>query len=192
MLTQGSPSVDTIMIHATRRDLLKLGTTSAAVLSIASSTALLAGCSRQPDAERKLTYLTAQDAEMVIALAPVMLNQSYPGSLGKDAEQRLLSQFDTIINTLDKGSRDLLIQLFDALSYAPIRLAMGAPFSWQDAKTSEIKSFLDSWRTSSFALKNLGYASLCKLICVSWYIQPETYVASGYPGPPQKIPMPVT
>lgn len=180
-----------IFMNTTRREFLKLGTGSAALLGFASSISLTAGCARQPASDYGLNYLTRQDMDLVLAVAPVILNKSYPGELGSQASKRLLIKFDEIINTLDKGSRDLLMQLFDALSYAPLRLVLGAPLSWQAATANDIEHFLNDWKNSFISLKNLGYASLCKLISVSWYMQPETFISSGYPGPPKKIPFPV-
>jgi len=80
--------------------------------------------------------------------------------------------------------------LFDALSIAPIRFAMGGPWvRWQEASVDQVNDFLVSWRDSSLQLKRMGYVSLAKLVGICWYAQPENYASIGYPGPPTKIPV---
>jgi len=56
----------------------------------------------------------------------------------------------------------------------------------------QINDFLIGWRDSMIQPKRMGYVSLSKLIGISWYAQPESYASTGYPGPPTKIPTPVT
>ena len=179
--------------QVSRRGFMKLSASSAAVLSMGSGLAMMTGCSRQPDSNGGYTFLTADDIEFVNAIAPVILLQAYPASLTlEDAQLRLTRKLDELINTLQQYSKDQLSQLFGIMSSAPLRLAVGAPVGgWKDAPAEDIESFLNSWKDSSLAIKNMGYASLCKLVTMCWYSQPESFIASGYPGPPKKIPMPV-
>lgn len=176
-----------------RRGFMKLSASSAAALSVGSSVALMTGCSRQPDSDMGLTFLTKDDAEFILAIAPVILNQSFPASLTQEeANLRLVKGVDALINTLGGHAKVQLEQLFTLMSSAPLRLVVNAPFNgWKDASNDQIESFLDAWKTSPLSIKNMGYASLCKVICLCWYSQPETFQLTGYPGPPKKIPMPV-
>lgn len=176
-----------------RRGFMKLSASSAAALSVGSSVALMTGCSRQPDNDLGLTFLTKSDAEFIQAIAPVILNKSFPASLTQDeANIRLVKAVDALINTLGEYSKAQLAQLFTIMSSAPLRLAVGAPAGgWKDASAEDIESFLDAWKNSMMGIKNMGYASLCKIVCMCWYSQPESFPMSGYPGPPKKIPMPV-
>lgn len=179
--------------QVSRRGFMKLSAGSAAALSVGSSVALMTGCSRQPDSNSGYTILTADDVEFITALAPVILMQSYPGTLGMEkGAVRLTKKVDELINTLGEYSKAQLSQLFTIMSSAPLRLVVGAPVGdWKDASAEDIEAFLQAWRTSSLGIKNMGYGSLCKIITMCWYSQPESFAATGYPGPPKKIPMPV-
>ena len=179
--------------NVSRRGFMKLSASSAAALSVGSSLAMMTGCSRQPDSNSGYTFLTAADVEFINAIAPVILLQAYPASLPlPEAQVRLTRKLDELINTLGEFSKAQLAQLFSIMSSAPLRLAVSAPVGgWKDAPAADIESFLNSWKDSSLAIKNMGYASLCKLVTMCWYSQPESFTASGYPGPPKKIPMPV-
>lgn len=179
--------------NVSRRGFIKLSASSAAALSVGSSVALMTGCSRQPDGDLGLTFLTKDDAEFILAIAPAILAKSFPASLSReDADIRLIKAVDALINTLGGHAKVQLEQLFTLMSSAPLRVVVNAPFGgWKDASEEQIESFLHAWKTSPLSIKNMGYASLCKVICLSWYSQPETFQLTGYPGPPKKIPMPV-
>ncbi|WP_419812103.1 twin-arginine translocation signal domain-containing protein [Bacterioplanoides sp.] len=180
--------------EVSRRSFMKLSASSAAAISVGASTTLMTGCARQPDNSLGLTFLTKDDADFIEAIAPVVLNKSYPASLSpEDAGERLVKAVDALINTLGEHSKTQLSQLFTLMSSAPLRLAVGAPFaSWPDASAEDVESFLVSWRNSMMGIKNMGYASLCKILSICWYSQPETFALSGYPGLPKKIPTPVS
>tara|TARA_B100001109_G_scaffold255881_1_gene262060 strand:+ start:37399 stop:37947 length:549 start_codon:yes stop_codon:yes gene_type:complete len=170
---------------------MQLGATSAAALTIAGSVAGLSGCSQQP-AATGFKVLRDGDIELLSALAPVILADAYPGTLADQARPRLMQSLDRLISTLQEYSRSQLMLLLDVLQVAPVRFVMGAQWRrWQDAPAGDIETFLNSWKTSSLQLKRMGYGSLCKLLTMCWYMQPETFSSSGYPGPPQKIPAPV-
>ncbi|ASP37663.1 hypothetical protein CHH28_02800 [Bacterioplanes sanyensis] len=176
------------MLNTTRRGFMQLSGGAAATLTLGSSLALLSGCSRQPEAG--LQFLTADDADFLAALAPVIMGASYPGQLGPEqARARQVAALDKLIGTLQYHSRNQLVQLLAIMSSAPLRAALGAPFRhWNEASAEEVEAFLLGWRDSSLQVKRMGYASLCKLQTMCWYALPENYIASGYPGPPQKIP----
>jgi len=177
-----------LKITTTRRGFMQLSASSAAALTIAGSVAALSGCSKQPAATGFKVLRTA-DIEFLSALAPVILADSYPGKLGDSARPRLMQALDNLVSTLQEYSRSQLMLLLDVLHVAPVRLAMGAQWgSWRDASAEDINDFLNGWKTSSLQLKRMGYGSLCKLLTMCWYMQPETFASSGYPGAPEKIP----
>ena len=114
--------------NVSRRDFMKLSASSAAALSVGSSVALMTGCSRQPDNDLGLIFLTKDDAEFIKAIAPVILNNSFPASLTEEeANVRLVKAVDELINTLGEHSKAQLAQLFTIMSSAPLRLVVGAP-----------------------------------------------------------------
>lgn len=180
-------------LPTTRRGFLQLGLIGTATLALGSTVATLTGCSSPLERNSEYKFLQPGDREFFAALIPVILNKSFPGDLNYDAGiKRTLLALDDLIYTLQYHNRIQMRQMFDALAVAPIRILAGASWaSWKDMSPEQVNEFLISWRDSSIQLKRMGYVSLSKLIGISWYSQPESFVATGYPGPPKKIPTPV-
>ncbi len=181
-------------LPTTRRGFLQLGLMGSATLALGSTIATLTGCSAPLEVNSEYKFLQPNDREFFAALIPVVLNNSFPGELSHDAAmKRTLLALDDLIYTLQYHNRIQMRQLFDALSVAPIRVAAGAAWAdWKDMSPEQINDFLIGWRDSMIQPKRMGYVSLSKLIGISWYAQPESYASTGYPGPPTKIPTPVT
>ena len=175
-------------ITTDRRGFMKLGLVGSAVLTSGSMIATLSGCSKQPASEQGYRFFRPQDVEFLSALIPVIAGK-YPGGLGDQAVPRVLAQLDKLMFTLQGHAQSEIVKLFDAMSFAPVRVAAGAQWAdWKDATPEQIESFLEGWRTSIIPLKRMGYFSLAKLINIAWYSQPENYPISGYPGAPVKVP----
>jgi len=171
-----------------RRDFLKIGLVGALTLTVGSSLTTLRIGGGESQRINGLQFIREQDAEFILAIAPVILNTNYPGMLGEQAAERLLLSLDKMMGTFGEFSQQQLLQLFDLMSIAPLRYLAGGPFSsWSKASTQQSDNFLVGWQQSSLSLKRMGYSSLCKLITMTWYSQPENYVQSGYPGPPKVI-----
>ena len=181
-------------LPTSRRGFLQLGLMGTATLALGSTIATLTGCSSPLEKDSEYKFLQPNDREFFAALIPVVLNKSFPGELSHDvAMKRTLLALDNLIYTLQLHNRAQMRQLFDALSMAPIRVLAGASWaSWKDTSHKEIDVFLISWRESLIPPKRNGYVALCKLIGICWYAQPESFAATGYPGPPTKIPTPIT
>lgn len=181
-------------LPTTRRGFLQLGLMGTATLALGSTVATLTGCTTPLEQGSEYKFLQPSDREFFAALIPTVLNKGFPGELSHDAAiKRTLLALDDLIYTLQYHNRIQMRQLFDALSMAPIRVAAGAYWAnWKDMTPKQIDDFLVGWRDSSLQIKRMGYVSLSKLIGISWYSQPESFVTTGYPGPPTKIPTPVT
>jgi hypothetical protein len=82
---------------------------------------------------------------------------------------------------LPAPTRADLDQLFGLLSSHPGRWLTG--FDWRDAAPAQVDAFLQRWRTSSIDLFVVGYQALHDLVLGSWYADPSTWDAIGYPGP---------
>jgi len=77
-------------------------------------------------------------------------------------------------------------QLFSVLRFAPSRLAFTG--LWQpieEAPPEEIAAFFTRWRHSRFEIQRAGYQALTQLVQASWYDNPTSWAAIGYPGPPK-------
>tara|TARA_B110000438_G_scaffold28808_1_gene27860 strand:+ start:110 stop:751 length:642 start_codon:yes stop_codon:yes gene_type:complete len=180
-------------LPTTRRGFLQLGLMGTATLALGSTIATLTGCSSPLEKNSEFKFLQREDREFFAALIPVILNKSFPGELSyDDAMKRTLLALDDLIYTLQYHNRIQMRQLFDALAIAPIRVVAGAAWAdWKDMRPKQVDDFLTSWRDSMIPPKRNGYVALSKLIGISWYAQPESFTATGYPGPPTKIPTPV-
>ena len=177
-----------LKITTTRRGFMQLGAASAAALTIGGSLAALTGCSKTPTANG-YSVLRGGDLTFLTAIAPVILSDSYPGTLGSQAQERLLHALDRLTGTLQDYSRSQLLMLLDVMQVAPLRALMGAQWaSWEEVSADDTEAFLQDWKHSRIQLKRMGYGSLCKLLTMCWYSQPETFISSGYPGAPKKIP----
>lgn len=179
-------------LPTTRRGFLQLGMMGTATLALGSTVATLSGCASSLEAKpnSEFKFLNASDREIFSALSPVVLSDGFPGELNHDAAMnRLLLALDDLMFSLQYHNKTQMRQLFDALSIAPLRVIAGAPWTdWKDMEEKQINDFLIGWRGSRFQLKRLGYVALSKLITICWYSQPESFVSTGYPGPPTKIP----
>lgn len=180
-------------LATTRRGFLQLGLMGSAALALGGTVATLSGCSSPLEKDSEYKFLKPNDRAFFAALIPVILGKGIPGELNHEAAQkRVLLALDDLIYTLQYHNRIQMRQLFDALSMPPIRIAMGASWAdWKDMSHQQVDDFLVDWRDSSIQLKRMGYVSLSKLIKIAWYSQPESFVNTGYPGPPTKIPTPV-
>lgn len=176
-------------MNTSRREFFKVSLLGSAILLVGSSLSTIALTSAATKKLQQFDFLQASDADFLLALAPVMLKSNYPGVLAEDAGLRLLMAVDQQIITLGAHSQKQLRQLFDLMSSATFRYLVGAPTSdWTVTPAKEIESFLQGWKNSLFSLKRTGYASLGKLIIMSWYAQSENYLQAGYPGPPKIYP----
>lgn len=181
-------------LPTTRRGFLQLGLMGTATLALGSTVATLTGCATPLEKNSTFKFLQPEDREFFAALIPQVLSKSFPGQLSeKSAMQRMLLSLDDLIYTLQYHNRHQMRLMLNALSMAPVRVLAGASWtSWKDMSPEQVNDFLYDWRDSSISLKNMGYMSLTKLINISWYSQPESFAATGYPGPPVKIPTPVS
>ena len=171
-----------------RREFLKIGAIGSLTLALGSSFHALSIGYSKPSPVKGLQFLREQDAEFLLAIAPAILKVNYPGFLGEQAAERLLKTLDKMMITFNEFSQQQLLQLFDLMSVAPLRFIAGGPFTaWSKATPQQVADFLTGWQKSSLSLKRMGYSSLCKLITMTWYSQPENYIQSGYPGPPKVI-----
>jgi len=176
-------------VNTSRRDFFKVSLLGSAALLVGGGLSNLVLAKSNKNALANFNFLRQTDAMFLLALAPVLLKGNYPGTLGLKADQRLLSAIDKQISSLSEHSRNQLRRLFDLLSSSTLRYLAGASINdWSTAPIEQIESFLQGWKNSMFALKRTGYASLGKLLSISWYAQAENYQQAGYPGPPKVYP----
>lgn len=172
-----------------RRRLLKLSVSSAALLSTSSLLVSLAGCGRNES--RKLAqgsrFLTERDSQLITALIPVILAAALPHPPRHDhAIQDIVTAFDVTVSHFSPAIRQEIRQLLDLLTLPITRIVLARVSKpWQQATTADISTFLRNWRQSRFGLLRAGYDALHDLIAGAWYANPESWKRVGYPGPPR-------
>jgi len=176
-----------------RRGFLQLGLVASTSLALASNIAkaseLIKPATSNTQSAIPYRFLDNASAEFFSALLPVVLAKE---NLDKSTIKSMLLALDSLIFHFNAFNQKQMMQLFEVMAFAPLRLVAGAPWtSWPQATPAAIQAFLEDWRDSRFELKRMGYLSICKVINLCWYARVESYSRIGYPGPPTHIPAPV-
>lgn len=169
---------------ASRRQFLKVGVVSGAVLAGAGWLALRRD---PPRPLAGLQWLDERSAAIVAALIPAILAGTLPeaGSARERARRDALEAFDRAVAGLAPAIQEEIAQLFAILAPAPARLLLaGLSQPWEEAGVAEVTAFLSRWRTSRFPLLRAGYQALTQLVIAAWYGNPASWEAIAYPGPP--------
>ena len=170
--------------NPSRRTFLKLSVGGSLLFG---TSAFLAGCGKTPgQAAPGYRFLRAGDAEMFGALVPAVLD----GMLPAEGEARgaqiagTLQRIDQACLRLGPPAQVELVKLLDLLDARGTRwLITGLGSRWSAAKTGDVSAFMERWRTSSLAMFNAGYHALDTLVVTSYFGQPASWTAAGYPGP---------
>lgn len=164
-----------------RREFLKAGL--AGSLALAFAGVVKAGTTYQPAGpDTPLGVLDAADRTVLAAIVPVML----AGTDGTVQVEVVVASVDRAIAGLPPHLQREVRQLFALLGFPPARwLLCGIRAPWPQATHEAVAAFLQSWRTSRFAMQQQAYLALHELIFASWYARPDAWPAIGYPGPPR-------
>ncbi len=169
-----------------RREFMKLSAASAAALSTMSTGAVLSGCTSSKPASA-MQYLRPEDVELLRALTPSVLKGEV-ASGDRQAIDRVVESFDTLLGDTSQIVIDLLLQAFDVLNFMPTRgLMTGQWGSWSKASVEDADSALYKLRDSNIELLNAIYAAMIRMIGSAYYITPQGQASTGYPGPPKKV-----
>ena len=170
----------------TRRQLLLGSLLGGAAL--AGLTLSLAPADDAAAPQPELKFLTGDDALILSALIPVLLD----GALSSDANIQQ-QQVQTVIRRLDEALRHLyprtraeLRELFDLLGNKAGRVTLAGIWSnWASASLHDKNEFLNDWRESFLDLLQTAYAGLHNLVMASFYGDSANWALVGYAGPPQ-------
>lgn len=169
-----------------RRGFLKLGFTGTALLSLASLSASLTGCSGPVLTASGYRFLREADVQLLRALLPSLIGAALPEDPA--ARERIyaetLKRFDeTCARVLAPGQAGMR-GLFDLMnSGLTRRLTTGVTKPWAEVSEAEATEFLERWRTSSVSLYTAGYKALSKTLNLSAFGIAETWAKAGYDGP---------
>lgn len=167
----------------TRRQFLKVGLASGALLAGAGWLALRRG--RGPSAG--FVWLDERSAVIVTAIVPSVLEGAIPAG---DPQRRVavreaVEAFDRAVAGLAPAVQGELQELFSLLGLAAGRfIVAGVRSSWAEATQEEVSAFLERWRSSRFSLLRAGCQAITQLIVAAWYGNSVSWSNIGYPGPP--------
>ena len=163
-----------------RRTLLKLGATSAVLLTVIGGTVALI----QPGLERGI--LTPAGREVFRAIGLGVLDKTLPEqAAAKDvALTGLLDRMDVLISGLPPHAQAELSQLLSILATGAGRRAMaGLSTPWANASVADVQAGLQDMRLSSLAARQQSYAALHDITAGAYFSEPITWLMLGYPGP---------
>jgi hypothetical protein len=166
----------------TRRQFIKVGIAGGAVLVTAR---WLGGPAAAPAPGHR--FLDEAGAAIVAAFVPVVLEGSLPveGPSRARAVVDVVAAFDRAVAGLSPAVQEEVDQLFGVLRFPPTRLAFTG--LWQpvpESTPAQVAAFLTRWRRSRFEIQRAGYQAITQLVQASWYDNPVSWAAIGYPGPP--------
>ena len=175
----------------TRRQLIKTGLVGGGVLAISGyvSKGVFWGAGTKPAVVegQTLQHLTAEDAKMLAAVVPVVLQDALPGNAQQREAlaQEVIGALDLVFDGMIPAVRKEAGQLFTLLKLAPARWLTTRITSWDNASPQSVKAWLDRWQHSDTQLFQTAYDAIQQMIMGAWYGNPKSWQLVGYPGPPE-------
>ena len=166
-----------------RRDFLKVGLGFSLALTVGTAVVGCSDAAKTPSAG--YVFLRPGDVELFSALAPAVVTElgAFDAAKRSKLVERTLQNIDGTCAALDLGSRQELRKLLDLLAIGPLRYSLTGVGAWNEAGIDKMQVFLARWRGSRFATLNAGGNVLVKLTSSSFYVLPESWPSTGYPGP---------
>jgi hypothetical protein len=170
-----------------RRLFLKVGAGFSAAIACSALLPALTGCSAADTPPQPgMAFLRPADVAIFRALLPVVaidLQALDAATRGRRIDAAV-KNIDGTIAAMGQNGQHELRKLLDLLGSTPLRWALaGIRTPWEQATPEQVTAFLARWRGSRFATLNAGGVVLVKLASVGYFVLPETWAASGYPGP---------
>ncbi len=173
-----------------RRDFLKVVAGFSLALSAAGALGTLAGCAPALKSPAKgYAFLQEADLALFSALAPAVIADLAQLETGQRDPRigEVLRNLDATLAAMGLLAQQEVRKLLDLLALAPLRYLLTGVGAWAEASIETLQTFLARWRGSRFATLNAGVNVLVKLICASYYVQPVSWPAAGYPGPLARV-----
>lgn len=171
-------------MQATRRTFLKLGGLAALALAAGGGAWRLA---RGP-APLGRFVLDGEARAALDAIVPAMLAGALPPASDPAARAAAIAGATAGVHRailgLPLATQKEIQDLFGLLALAPARrFVAGISGGWSGAGVEQVGAFLQSWRLHRFAMLQTAYHALHDLVFGSWYADPSSWAAIGYPGP---------
>ncbi len=162
-----------------RRTLLAVGLTAGTLLAMAGGTLALLRPARHEG------RLTAAGRELFSALATAVLGDMLPAELParQAAVAAHLVRVEAAIDGLSPALQTEVDELLTIAASAPGRIALvGLGRAWDQADVADVRAALEGMRKSSIALRQQAFHALRDLTNASYFSDPATWEALGYPG----------
>jgi hypothetical protein len=131
--------------------------------------------------------LVKQHDNMLRVVATALLGSALSADAPARAAElaRVSIAIGALIDNFPPSMRKEVGDLFGLLDVKLARTVLGFNGEWQDDAAPAVSKFLYGLRESAIGLKQQAYFALHDLVLGSFYSEPNTWVSTGYPGPPR-------
>jgi hypothetical protein len=172
-------------METSRRSFLKAGALAALVLAAGG------GIYRHAHPPVPKGFVLDGEARAALhAIVPAILAGMLPTEANARAQaiSATTERLNQTILGLPLATQQEVQDLFSLLALGPARrLLTGIPHGWLEATDAEVGNWLQDWRTHRLALLRTAYQALHDLVLGSWYSDPASWAAIGYPGPIKEL-----
>lgn len=169
-----------------RRTFLKVGALAALALAAGGGVYRLAN----PPGPLQRFVLDGEAKAALDAIVPAMLAGALPAEPAARAAAigATTERVHQAIRGLQLPAQKEVQDLFGLLALAPARLLLtGIGGGWSGADAAQVGAFLQDWRFHRLDMLQTAYHALHDLIIGSWYADPSSWAAIGYPGPMKEL-----
>lgn len=177
----------------TRRQVLKLtaaaGLTSSAALLLWGWPLADRGLAKMPRAWQAWHVLNGERAEIILALAPIFLQDIWPEDHANrpNLARKLLHYVDLSLARASVQDVEKMTRLFHLLASAPFRRWLAwVRKPWLRASEAELQAFLARWQFSRSAHFRVAYQDLRALILQAWYSDETSWEHLDFSGLPMR------
>ena len=154
--------------------------------AIAAGAALVLPRLNKSDVAPKGSVLAQEHADMLRVVAAAVLGPALPvDTANREAElTRVITAAGALIDNFPASTRREVGDLFGLLALKPARMILGFSGNWEMSEVPAVAQSLLALRDSSIGLKQQAYFALHDMVLGSFYSAPQTWISTGYPGPP--------
>jgi hypothetical protein len=171
-------------METSRRTFLKAGALGALVLAAGGGIYRAS----HPPLPRRFA-LDGEARAALHAIIPAVLAGALPsGAAREPAIAASTERVHQAILGLPLATQKEVQDLFGLLALAPARrLLTGISGGWEQASGAQVAAFLQDWRVHRLGLLRSAYGAIHDLVLGSWYADPTSWAAIGYPGPTAQL-----
>ena len=135
----------------------------------------------------KGSVLVQAHTDLLRVVAAAVLGSALPVDMaGRESElARVVTAAGVLIDHLPPSTRREIGDMFGLLAVKPARMILGFSGNWDMTDAPAVAQSLLALRDSRIGLKQQVYFALHDMVLGSFYAEPKTWLATGYPGPPQ-------